>query len=185
MEATPHKVALFGLDGVLWDCDRARSRARQQAGPARCEIASPRSCNTWWQNANRTSFTRSHCSRAGTVPRGRPAGGAGALGEGPLRTHRRQRADPGTLKAAPNDEDQAPRQVQERPSRALPAARARLARSDARQHPGWLGVNGRPGEHLAAAVVVAWVAVAMVGYLVDTYRAASFQRKHPENERAR
>jgi len=36
------------------------------------------------------------------------------------------------------------------------------------------------GEHLAGAVIVAWVAVAFVGHMIDNYRASSLKRGERE-----
>lgn len=33
------------------------------------------------------------------------------------------------------------------------------------------------GEHIGAAIVVSWLAVALVGYLVDSYRVAAARRQ--------
>jgi hypothetical protein len=32
------------------------------------------------------------------------------------------------------------------------------------------------GEHIAGAIVVSWIAVGVVGYLVDSYRSAALRR---------
>jgi hypothetical protein len=37
------------------------------------------------------------------------------------------------------------------------------------------------GEHLAGAVIVAWLAVAVVGHMIDSYRTSSFHRAKAEN----
>jgi membrane protease YdiL (CAAX protease family) len=34
------------------------------------------------------------------------------------------------------------------------------------------------GEHLAGAIIVAWVGVSIVGHMVDSYRAAVIRRQH-------
>jgi hypothetical protein len=36
------------------------------------------------------------------------------------------------------------------------------------------------GEHLAAAIVISWVAVRLVSYVVDTYRGSVFRHKAHE-----
>jgi len=38
------------------------------------------------------------------------------------------------------------------------------------------------GEHLGAAILVSWAAVAVVGYLVDSYRAAALRRDQPQQQ---
>jgi hypothetical protein len=32
------------------------------------------------------------------------------------------------------------------------------------------------GEHIGAAIIVSWIAVGVVGYLVDSYRSAALRR---------
>lgn len=40
------------------------------------------------------------------------------------------------------------------------------------------------GEHLAAAVLVSWGAVSVVGHLVDSYRAAALRREQRHSRHA-
>jgi hypothetical protein len=43
------------------------------------------------------------------------------------------------------------------------------------------------GVHLGAAILISWLAVGVVGHMVDSYRAASFRRaqqQHPRHHQA-
>ena len=41
------------------------------------------------------------------------------------------------------------------------------------------------GEHIGAAIIISWLAVSLVGHIIDSYRAAVFRRSAKEWEESR